>query len=114
MLKDYFFWHYSLALAAWWRIYGNLLWFLYHFFSLPIIIRTLFAPWRRLAEPYPKGFNPAATAETLVVNGLMRLIGLIIRSIFLFGAFLILLGAFVLGWVALALWLRDEKRRRTA
>lgn len=105
IIKNYFLWHYSLALVAWWRIYLNLLWFLYHFFSVPVIVRTLFSPWRRLAEPYPKGFNPGAAAETLVVNGLMRLFGLVVRLLFLSCSVMILSLAIILGWVALALWL---------
>ena len=105
LFKNYFGWHYRLALVAWWRIYRNLLWFLFNFFSVALLFRTLAAPWRRLNEAYPKGFNPGVIVETLVVNGLMRLFGLAVRSVFLLAAALVLTVAALGGWFILALWL---------
>lgn len=103
--KNYIFWHYSSALVAWWQIYVNCLWFLSHFFSISILFRTLFAPWRRLAESYPTGFSPQASAETFVINSLMRLVGFAIRVIFIASAWFVLALAFALGWLTLAFWL---------
>ena len=105
LLLDYFKWHYSTAISAWWRIYLNLLWFLAHFFSISVLLGTFFSPWRRLAEAYPRGFNPQASAETLIVNLLMRAIGLVFRSAVLLTAVSVLLAAFVVGPVLLLLWL---------
>lgn len=101
----YLVWHYSAALAAWWRIYGNILWFLSHFFSVALLFRTLFSPWRRMAESYPGRLVPTVIAETLMVNLLMRLVGLVIRVIFLLFALVIWLGAFLLSWIVLIVWL---------
>lgn len=105
LFRSYLGWHYSQALVAWWRIYGNGLWFLSHFFSVALLGRTLFSPWRRLAESYPRRLAPEAMAETLVVNLLMRLVGLTIRVIFLSFSFVVLAGTFLLGWIALIVWL---------
>ncbi|HEY4524469.1 MAG TPA: hypothetical protein VJL36_01805 [Candidatus Paceibacterota bacterium] len=105
LLKSYIGWHYSLALAAWWRIYTNCLWFLFNFFSVSILIRTLFSPWRRLTEGYPAGFAPSAAAEILIINLLMRAVGLVIRTVFILFAGLTLTIAFFLGWLALVFWL---------
>ena len=105
LVRAYVGWHYSAALTAWWQIYVDSLWFLFHFFSISILIRTLFAPWRRLAEGYPTGFSLKASAETLIINSLMRLVGFVFRIFFIFGACLIITLAFVLGWVILVFWL---------
>jgi len=105
LLKSYIGWHYSLALAAWWRIYTNCLWFLFNFFSVSILIRTLFSPWRRLTESYPTSFAPGAAAEILIINLLMRAVGLVIRTVFILFAGLTLTIAFFLGWLALVFWL---------
>src|SRR3989344_3793413 len=86
LLKSYIGWHYSLALEAWWLIYTNCLWFLFNFFSVSILIRTLFSPWRRLTESYPTSFAPGAAAEILIINLLMRAVGLVIRTVFIFFA----------------------------
>ncbi|MEK7552674.1 MAG: hypothetical protein AAB505_01030 [Patescibacteria group bacterium] len=105
LIKDYFFWHYGAALGAGWRIYGNLLWFLFHFFSVSLLLRTLFSPWRRLAEPYTKGFAPTKLVETLIVNVLMRLVGLLIRLVLISFAVVVLALAVALGPVGLIVWL---------
>lgn len=68
------------------RIFGNMVWFLYNFFSIPILLRTLFAPFKRLDEGYKKGLDLGAFFETLIVNMLMRLVGAALRL------FLIMIG----------------------
>ncbi|MBI2100682.1 MAG: hypothetical protein HYT47_01535 [Candidatus Vogelbacteria bacterium] len=105
LLKSYLGWHYSAALVAWWRIDVNILWFLFHFFSIGLVLRTLFSPWRRLAENYPRRFVPTAIAGAVVVNLLMRLVGLTIRLFFLSFALAVLIGAWLLGWIVLVVWL---------
>ena len=105
LLTTYLAWHWSTAIRRWWQIYLDFLWFCFHFFSLGLLVRTLFSPWRRLAENYPKEFVPSALAETLVVNGLMRLVGASIRLILIAFGLVCLTVVFVLGWVAFVLWL---------
>ena len=97
LLGRYFAWHYTGGLLACLRLWADFLWFIYHFFSVPIIGRTLFAPWRRLGEAYRGGFDPGRVLETLIVNTLMRLFGFIVRIFFLLAALLVLLATFLLG-----------------
>ncbi|MEK7621656.1 MAG: hypothetical protein AAB415_00590 [Patescibacteria group bacterium] len=93
----YFAWHYTTGLADCLRLVANFLWFGYHFFSVPVITRTLFSPWRRLGESYRKGFDPERILETLIVNILMRLFGFLIRIIWLMLAFSVIILIFSLG-----------------
>lgn len=80
---DYLVWHYSRAVLEFSHIYKNILIFLINFFSIPILLRSFFAPWRRMGEDYPKNvFNSFEdVAAVLVVNLIMRLVGLIMRTI---------------------------------
>ncbi len=94
----YLAWHYTGGLLACLRLWGDFLWFIYNFFSVPIIVRTLFAPWRRLGESYRGGFDPGRMFETFIVNILMRLFGFVVRIFFLFAALLALLATFILGF----------------
>ncbi|MEK7669573.1 MAG: hypothetical protein AAB350_03255 [Patescibacteria group bacterium] len=71
----YIKWHYGQGLWELFAVAGNFLWFVAHFFSFKLLIKTLFAPWKRLGEHYEGGFNLNAFASTLVVNGLMRAVG---------------------------------------
>lgn len=106
---SYFFWHYTRALAELLGICRNLLWFVYHFFSLGVLGKTLFSPWQKLDEPYKKGFRPSAFFETFVINIVMRIVGFLVRSfVIIFGAtiWLIVLIAeavFFLSWLLLPL-----------
>lgn len=73
-------------------------------FSIPLLVRTFWYPWRRYFTGYPKGFNPALIFESFFGNIMSRVIGMILRIFFIllgivFDAFI-----FVIGLVALALW----------
>lgn len=75
----YLMWHYSRSLRDYVRVATDFLWFLFHFFSLGILIRTLFSPWRRMGERYKGAFDPGALIATFIVNTLMRIVGFVIR-----------------------------------
>lgn len=103
----YFFWHYTSAFFDMFRIFGNLYWFLWHFFSVPDTFKTFFDPWQRLHEKYHKGLDIEAMASTLVVNILMRIVGMIMRTFLLFFAlvsflvFTFMFVIFFLVWIIL-------------
>lgn len=105
VLTRYFVWHYSLALADLWHLTGNFCWFFYHFFSIPIVVRTLFAPWRRLGERYRRQLDPGALLGTFIVNTLMRLVGLVIRTVFLVVGLLVLFLTVIFSLMLFAVWL---------
>jgi hypothetical protein len=96
-LGRYLAWHYTTGLLDCLRLLANFLWFVYHFFSVPVIARTLFSPWRRLSETYRGGFDPERAFETFIVNLLMRIFGLIVRVMFLIVATVALMMVFGLG-----------------
>lgn len=103
---DYLQWHYTKALVEFSRIYKNLLRFVYHFFSVPLLLQSFFSPWRRLGEAYPKDkFDLEGVFTTLVVNSLMRLVGIFMRLV-LIGTALVFLFLMILFYpVFLAVWL---------
>ncbi|OHA17751.1 MAG: hypothetical protein A2664_04025 [Candidatus Taylorbacteria bacterium RIFCSPHIGHO2_01_FULL_46_22b] len=80
ILPSYLLWHYTEGLRDMTRVWTNFLWFLYNFFSIPILAKTLFEPWRRIQEQKHRGgFSPEDIAETLMTNTIMRLVGALIR-----------------------------------
>lgn len=102
---DYLWWHYGAAWRDLLAIWGNFLWFVYHFFSLPVLSRTLFSPWKRLGEAYPERFDLGGALATFFINSLMRLIGAAIRLILLGSGVLVCALVIALGLAALVLWL---------
>ncbi len=103
---NYLTWHYGRALSEFDAIYKGLINFVYNFFSIPVLLKSFFAPWRRLGEDYPKDvLKIEEMASVIVINFLMRLVGMLMRAI------LIIVGAFswlsmiILYPVLLILWL---------
>lgn len=104
VLGSYFFWHYTLAFGELLILYRDFLWFIGRWFSFGVLLRTLFSPWRRLGEKYRGGFNLGAWAETLMINLLMRLVGLVFRLGLLFIGLILWLAAALLGLGFFLLW----------
>jgi len=79
----YIKWHYGQGLKEFFGVTRNFLWFVVHFFSFKLLLKTLFAPWKRLGENYEGIFDFGAFASTVIVNGLMRTVGFVTKIIVL-------------------------------
>jgi hypothetical protein len=78
----YIMWHYTLALRDILKVWGNFFWFIGHYFSMPLLLRTFFSPWKRMSEQYQKD-GLEALAEVVVVNIMSRTLGMFVRFILL-------------------------------
>jgi hypothetical protein len=76
-------WHYGEGLRELFGVAGNFLWFVTNFFSFKLLLKTWFAPWKRLGETYGGGLDLEAFASTLIVNGLMRVVGFFTKTVVL-------------------------------
>lgn len=82
VLGHYFIWHYGRAVRDLTRIYKNLIVFTFNFFSVPILVASFFAPWRRMGEDYPeRSIEPFDYFSVFLVNLIMRLVGISMRGI---------------------------------
>ena len=85
----------------------NYLKFNLNYWSVPVLLKTLLSPWRRYSSTYGKGLHPWRYFETFVFNMMSRIIGAVLRVVFivagLFIEVLILLGGVIvfLGWLVL-------------
>ncbi len=75
---SYFFWHYTTAWGDLLRLYRNFSWFLWHFFSIRILLGTLFSPWHRLHEGKSK--ETAGFLGSFIINFILRFIGFFART----------------------------------
>ena len=100
----YLGWHYSSAYVDMVRVWKNFLWFIVHFFSIPTLAGSLFAPLNRLDEGYKKGDTIEGKAETLIANTLVRFIGFILRSFLIVLGLVMLLGVLIGGLVGFVIW----------
>jgi hypothetical protein len=104
LLASYFCWHYTTAYKELSKHFKNFLWFFYHFFSMPVLLRTYFEPWKRMEERYPKGLDIGGMASTFLINSMMRLIGALMRSVILLIGVIALAIVFCLGIACFVVW----------
>lgn len=80
LIMYYIKWHYFGALKDQYILWKNFVTFLYNFFSIKLMTRTLFHKWRRLGESKKtKAFDLAETLSNFTVNMIMRVIGVFMR-----------------------------------
>ena len=87
------------------EVWKNYIFFASNFFSLPLLLRSLLAPWHKYKWSYPKGFDVGEFLSTFISNIFSRIIGALMRIILiifgiLFQIFVIFAGAIIiLAWV---------------
>jgi len=102
---SYFAWHYSRAFAESWNTCTNYIWAVWHFFSVPILLRTFFAPWHKMDVQYGKGLSVENFFGPLIVNTLMRLLGMVLRTIIILLGLVCIVAIFLLGIVFTVVWI---------
>jgi hypothetical protein len=106
-LLRYLKWHYSKALLSAFALWKNILVFLFNFFSIKNILGNFFTPWKRLADSYPDHFDIKGYLFTFLLNTIMRIVGMILRSIIIFigltccAIYILLLPVSLVAWLVL-------------
>lgn len=101
----YLKWHYAEGLREMFAVFGNFLWFVSHFFSFKLLLRTLFKPWKRMGESYGDGLQLDKIASAFIVNTLMRVVGLVSRLIVLMVGFIAYIAILIFALVIFLIWL---------
>ena len=89
LLLIYLKWHFFDAAGELFRALRNILWFNYNYFSIGLLIRTYFAPWRKVTWDYGRGFEIGRFLFIFFSNVISRILGAIMRS------FLIITGSII-------------------
>ena len=93
------------------KAWQTFLWFNLNYFSVLVLLKTYFSPWRRYSYPYGKAFEFWKNIETFVFNMMSRIIGAILRTVFIIiglalEILIILIGVIIfLGWLVLPFFL---------
>lgn len=98
-------WYYSSAIRSLIKIWRNFIIFVREYYSIPLLLRTLFYPWRRDITKYGRGFSIKNFLETLGFNLISRGLGFCVRLLTIVLGLICLSGVIILGALALVIWL---------
>ena len=82
----YLIWHFFDMPKNILRAWRDYLRFNLNYFSVPLLLKTLFSPWKKYQASYGKGFDVGRYLEAFFSNMIFRIFGAIIRT------FLIIIG----------------------
>lgn len=105
ILSSWLQWHFYEMPRVLFSVWKDYLWFGLNFFSIPILLSTLFAPWRRYQWRYPKGFNVGEFFSSLVSNIFSRFIGAWIRVFLVLFGIVVQMLIFFVGVSIIMLWM---------
>lgn len=101
----YWYWYYIVQpkalLRAWWNflVFGN------SFFSIPLLLKTLFAPFHLYFVSYGRGFDLKVWLEAFFSNLIFRTIGAMVRIVVILLGILFEIFVFIAGAVIFLSWL---------
>ena len=98
-------WYYTDAIKSLVKIWHNFIVFVREYYSIPLLLRTLFYPWRHDITKYGRGFSFKNFFETLSFNMISRGIGFTVRFFTVILGLVSLIGVIILGLIALILWI---------
>lgn len=105
IFTEWLLWHFYQVPRFLLQVWENYILFALNYFSLPTLLKSLFAPWRRYKWNYPKAFDVGEFFSTLISNIFSRFLGALMRVVLiifgiLFQIFVILSGAIIfLLWI---------------
>jgi len=105
LLTKYLIWHFYDVPEDILKAWRNFLKFNLNYFSIPLLIKTLFSHWRRYAMSYGKRLDFGRYFETFVFNMMSRGIGAILRISLILIGLLVEIFLFFLGTIIFLLWL---------
>jgi len=88
-------------LQAW----NNYFMFATNFFSVPLLLKTFFAPWRRYNWRYPKAFDLTEFFNTFISNAFSRVLGALMRIVLIIIGILLQIFVDIAGLLIFVGWL---------
>ena len=104
VLGEYIKWHYYEMPKEIQRGWFNYLKFYLNYFSVPILLKTFFTPWRRYSWSYGRGFSFSRYFEVFISNMSTRVIGMIVRTFLIIAGIIVDLFILVFGAGFYLIW----------
>lgn len=87
------------------EIWSNYFSFAFNLFSLPLLIKTFFSPWRKYKWNYPIGFDIVEFFNTIISNTISRFLGAFMRSILIIFGIGFQFFIAIIGFIILTVWM---------
>lgn len=81
LTAHYTIWHYTKGIYEVFIVWKNIIWFTNQFFSIKLLLKTFFKPWKRLHEKHYRSEGVGEFFTNIMINTLMRIVGMVMRSI---------------------------------
>ena len=101
----WFFWHFYEMPKFLLGVWKNYILFALNYFSLPILLKSLFAPWRKYRWNYPKIFDIGEFFSTLISNAFSRILGALMRIVLIIVGILFQIFVIFAGLIIFLIWL---------
>lgn len=105
IVLQFWSWYYTGAVRSLIKTWRDFIIFVREYYSISLLLKTLFCPWRRDITKYGRGFSIKNFLETLSFNLISRGLGFFARIFIIILGFICLLGVIILGSLALIVWL---------
>jgi len=99
------YWHFFEMPAFLILVWKNYIFFASNFFSLPILLKSFFAPWRRYKWNYPRGIDIGEFFSTLISNLFSRFLGALMRIVLIIAGILFQIFVILAGLIIFLLWI---------
>lgn len=101
----WFLWQFYEMPAFLFLVWKNYIKFALNYFSLPILLRSFFAPWHKYNWRYPKTFDILGFFNTLISNVFSRIIGAIMRIMLIIVGLVFQIFVLMAGLIMFVSWL---------
>jgi ATP-dependent Clp protease ATP-binding subunit ClpC len=105
LTSQWFVWYFRETPKGILRGWSNILNFNLQYFSVSLLLKTLFSPWRGIKWSYSQGFNPLQYLETVFSNLITRILGALVRLFIIAFGLVTELIFFLAGLTVLLTWL---------
>jgi len=104
ILGLFFAWYFKDVPKSILGIWRNFILFVSNYFSIILLLKTLFSPWKRISESYGRGFDFGKFISAFTLNFFSRIIGLCIRTVVIFCGIFAEFFVLIIGAVFFVFW----------
>lgn len=105
ILIDWFFWQFFETPRFLFKVWNNYFMFAANFFSVLLLLKTFFSPWRRYIWQYPKEFSFGEFFYTFLSNIVSRVMGALMRIVLIIVGVCLQIFVVIVGAIVLIIWI---------